>query len=162
MEITKAMYEYALQRIEELLPVTPDCAPEENPRMAELVIVSGIVEEYENIHYPIAQHTIADAMDEMKESGKEQEIQKKIEELTEILEENNCDFVINVLERKGSNQPVKGTMKISDSKEGHILIVSSFLASAKQGGCTMDLYDILCAVKDNQEFLDKVEEIEVV
>lgn len=57
MEVTKAMYEFALQRIEELLPVTPDCAPEEDPRMAELVIVSGIVEEYENIHYPIQQAT---------------------------------------------------------------------------------------------------------
>lgn len=57
MEVTKAMYEYALQRIEELLPVTPDCAPEEDPRMAELAIVSGIVEEYENIHYPIQQTT---------------------------------------------------------------------------------------------------------
>ena len=52
------MYEFALQRIEELLPVTPDCAPEEDPRMAELAIVSGIVEEYENIHYPIQQTTI--------------------------------------------------------------------------------------------------------
>lgn len=90
-----------------------------------------------------------------------QEIQKKIEELTKILEENNCDFVINVLERKGSNQPVKGVIKISDSEEGHVLLVSSFLASAKQGGCTKNLYDILCAVKDNQAFLDKVEEIDI-
>lgn len=69
------MYEFALQRIEELLPVTPDCAPEEDPRAAELDMVSGIVEEYENIHYPIAQPTvgeiIVDAMDEMKMTGKE-------------------------------------------------------------------------------------------
>lgn len=57
MEVTKSMYEFALQRIEELLPVTPDCAPEEDPRMAELAIVSGIVEDYENIHYPIQQAT---------------------------------------------------------------------------------------------------------
>lgn len=75
MEVTKSMYESALQRIEELLPVTPDCAPEEDPRAAELDAVSRIVEEYENIHYPIAQPTvgeiIADAMDEMKMSGKE-------------------------------------------------------------------------------------------
>lgn len=75
MEITKAMYEYALQRIEELLPVTPDCAPEDDPRAAELDMVSGIVEEYENIHYPIALPTvgeiIVDAMEEMKMSGKE-------------------------------------------------------------------------------------------
>lgn len=147
MEVTKAMYEFALQRIEELLPVTPDCTPENDPRMAELVIVSGIVEEYENIH-PV------------KLSGNNI-IKKKIEELTEFLEKNNYDFFINVLEREGSNQPAKGTIKISDSEEGHILLVSSFLASAKQGGCTKNLYDILCAVKDNQEFLDKVEEIDI-
>lgn len=90
-----------------------------------------------------------------------QEIQKKIEDLTELLKENNCDFVINVLERKGNNQPVKGVIKVSDSEEGHILLVSSFLASAHQGGCTKNLYDILCAVKDNQEFLDKVKEIDI-
>ena len=75
MEVTKAMYEFALQRIEELLPVTPDCAPEDDPRAAELDMMSNIVEEYEKIHYPIAQPTIgeiiADAMDEMKMSGKE-------------------------------------------------------------------------------------------
>lgn len=53
MEITKAMYEFALARIEELLPITPDCAPEENKNAAELDIVSSIVEEYEKIHYPI-------------------------------------------------------------------------------------------------------------
>lgn len=47
------MYEFALARIEELLPVTPDCAPEENRNAAELEIVSSIVEEYEYIHYPI-------------------------------------------------------------------------------------------------------------
>ena len=91
-----------------------------------------------------------------------QKITKKIEELTELLKENDCDFFINVLERESSHQPAKGTMKISDSKEGHILLVSSFLASAKQGGCAMGLYDILCAVKDNQEFLDKVGEIELI
>lgn len=89
------------------------------------------------------------------------DIQKKLDELTDLLKENGCDFFINVLEREGSNQSAKGTIKISDSEEGHILLVSSFLASAKQGGCTKNLYDILCAVKDNQEFLDKVEEIDI-
>lgn len=53
MEITEAMYEFALARIEELLPITPDCALEENKNAAELDIVSSIVEEYEKIHYPI-------------------------------------------------------------------------------------------------------------
>lgn len=90
------------------------------------------------------------------------DIQKKLDELTDLLKENGCDFFINVMKRDKNDQPVEGLMKISDSEEGHILLVSSFLASAKQGGCAMDLYDILCAVKDNQEFLDKVGEIELI
>ena len=75
MEVTKAIYEFALQRIEELLPVAPDCASEDDPRAAELDMLCRVVEAYEDIHYPIAQPTvgeiIADAMDEMKMSGKE-------------------------------------------------------------------------------------------
>lgn len=75
MKISKAMYEYALSRIEQLLPITPDCSPEDNPLMAELVIVSNIVEEYEKEYYPIGTPTvgeiIADAMEDAKMSGKE-------------------------------------------------------------------------------------------
>lgn len=91
-----------------------------------------------------------------------QEIQKKIEEVTELLKENNYDFFISVMKRNDDDQPVEGIMKISDSEQGYILLVSSFLALVRRGGSAKDLYDILCAVKDNQEFLDKVEEIEVV
>lgn len=61
MEITETMYEFALARIEELLPITPDCAPEENRNMAELEIVSSIVEEYEYIHYPIGTDVYEDS-----------------------------------------------------------------------------------------------------
>lgn len=75
MEVTKAIYEFALQRIEELLPVAPDCASEDDPRAAELDMLCRVVEAYEETHYPIAQPTvgeiIADAMDEMKMTGKE-------------------------------------------------------------------------------------------
>ena len=91
-----------------------------------------------------------------------QEIQKKIEEVTELLKENNYDFFISVMKRNDDDQPVEGIMKISHSEQGYILLVSSFLALVRRGGSAKDLYDILCAVKDNQEFLDKVEEIEVV
>lgn len=54
IELMKAKYEFALKRIEELLPVTPDCSPEDDHRMAEQVMMSRIVEEYETKHYPIA------------------------------------------------------------------------------------------------------------
>ena len=71
------MYEFALQRIEELLPVTPDCAPEDDPRMAELVIVSGVVEEYENIHYPIAQPTVGENTEQQEYKHKKDTTMKQ-------------------------------------------------------------------------------------
>lgn len=69
------MYRYAQQRIEELLPQTPDDMPLDHPLMQELNIVSSIVEEYEKEHFPIGKPTlgqiIADAMSEAGMTGKQ-------------------------------------------------------------------------------------------
>lgn len=43
MEITKNQYEYALNRIEELLPLVTDEIPLSDPASIELEIVSDIV-----------------------------------------------------------------------------------------------------------------------
>lgn len=51
--ITEEQYKAALNRIEELLPITPDVSPEEDANVKELEEVSNIVWEYENEHYPI-------------------------------------------------------------------------------------------------------------
>ena len=53
MEITEKQYEYALNRIEELLPLVQEDTPDTDPHSIELEIVSDIVETYEKIHYPI-------------------------------------------------------------------------------------------------------------
>lgn len=75
MYITEPMYLYAKQRIEELLPQTPDDMPLEHPLMQELNIVCSIVEDYENEHFPIGRPTlgqiIADAMSEAGMTGKQ-------------------------------------------------------------------------------------------
>lgn len=60
MEITKQQYEYALNRIEELLPVVTDDTPIGDKNAVELTIVSDVVEAYEKIHYPIAKPTIGE------------------------------------------------------------------------------------------------------
>lgn len=60
MEISKEQYEYALNRIEELLPLVTDETPAHDKNALELAIVSDVVEEYEKIHYPIAKPTIGD------------------------------------------------------------------------------------------------------
>ena len=60
MEITKNQYEYALNRIEELLPIVTDETPLSDPASIELEIVSDIVETYEKLHYPIEKPTIGE------------------------------------------------------------------------------------------------------
>ena len=53
MKITKEEYEAALKRIDELLPLVTDYTPDSDPNLIELLKVSNIVEEYEEVHYPI-------------------------------------------------------------------------------------------------------------
>lgn len=60
MEISKKQYEYALDRIEELLPLVTDETPASDKNSIELTIVSDIVETYEKVHYPIAKPTIGE------------------------------------------------------------------------------------------------------
>lgn len=60
MEISKEQYEYALNRIEELLPLVTDGTPACDKNAVELAIVSDVVEEYEKIHYPIARPTVGE------------------------------------------------------------------------------------------------------
>ncbi|MCH5241971.1 MAG: helix-turn-helix domain-containing protein [Muribaculaceae bacterium] len=60
MEITKRQYEYALARIEDLLPLVTDETPATDPASIELEIVSDIVETYEKIHFPIEKPTIGE------------------------------------------------------------------------------------------------------
>lgn len=60
MEISKKQYEYALGRIEELLPSVTDETPADDKNAIELTIVSDVVEAYEKKHYPIAKPTIGE------------------------------------------------------------------------------------------------------
>ncbi len=59
-EITKQQYEFAENRIEQLLPLVSDATPVDDPLAVELALMSDIVEEYEKIHYPIALPTPAE------------------------------------------------------------------------------------------------------
>lgn len=55
MKITEKEYEVALKRIDELLPLVTDDTPDSDPNLIELLKVSNIVEEYEDVHYPITE-----------------------------------------------------------------------------------------------------------
>lgn len=58
-KITKKQYEFALARIEELLPMVDDNVPANDRNAVELTMMSDIVIDYEKEHYPIAKPTVA-------------------------------------------------------------------------------------------------------
>ena len=61
-KITEAVYETALARIEELLPVVTDNTQSTDHRAVELQIMSDIVIEYERIHFPVGMPTLANVI----------------------------------------------------------------------------------------------------
>ena len=58
-KITKEKYEFALARIEELLPLVDDNTPANDRNAVELTMMSDVVIEYEKEHYPIAKPSVA-------------------------------------------------------------------------------------------------------
>jgi len=57
--ITKEQYEFALERIEELLPLVSDETPANDRNAVELTMMSSVVIDYEKEHYPIGKPTVA-------------------------------------------------------------------------------------------------------
>jgi HTH-type transcriptional regulator/antitoxin HigA len=58
---TEKEYQAAMARIEELLPLTwEDGTPEDSPENIELSLLSDLVAEYEDIHYPIGKPSLID------------------------------------------------------------------------------------------------------
>ena len=58
-KITKEQYEFALERIEELLPMVDDYTPANDRNAVELTMMSDVVIDYEKEHYPIGKPTVA-------------------------------------------------------------------------------------------------------
>jgi len=59
---SEAAYRAAMKRIEELLPLVNDNTPVDDPNYLELDMISDLVEEYEDIHYPIGKPTLIDVV----------------------------------------------------------------------------------------------------
>ncbi len=58
-KITKEQYEFALQRIEELLPLVDDNTPANDRNAIELTLMSNTVIEYEKEYFHIGKPTVA-------------------------------------------------------------------------------------------------------
>lgn len=59
---TKKEYDATMERIEELLPLVDDNTPVTDKNAIELNLLSSLVEEYEEEHYPIEQPSLVDVM----------------------------------------------------------------------------------------------------
>ena len=60
--ISEDVYKTALERIEELLPMVSDDTPLYDRKAIELNIMSDIVIEYEECHFPVGQSSLADVV----------------------------------------------------------------------------------------------------
>ena len=69
-EITKQQYDFAKQRVEELLLETDENTPRTDPKNVELVIMSDVIIRYESKHFPIEEIQFKDLLTaELEESG---------------------------------------------------------------------------------------------
>ena len=54
----EAAYRAAMKRIDELLKAVSDSTPVDDPSYLELDMISDMVQEYEDVHYPISKPTL--------------------------------------------------------------------------------------------------------
>ena len=59
---SEAAYRAALKRIDELLPLVNDETPTDDKNYLELDMISDMVEEYEDVHYPIGKPSLIDVI----------------------------------------------------------------------------------------------------
>lgn len=69
-KITKEQYEFALARIEELLPLVSDDTPANDRNAIELTVMSDVVIDYEKDHFPISKPSVAELIElSLEEEG---------------------------------------------------------------------------------------------
>jgi HTH-type transcriptional regulator/antitoxin HigA len=62
-KITKEQYEFALAKVDELLPLVDDNTPANDKKVVELSVMSDIVIAYENVHFPIKKPAVAELIE---------------------------------------------------------------------------------------------------
>ena len=69
-KVSKEQYKFALNKIEELLPLVDDNTPANDKSAVELSLMSDIVIAYEKEHYPIDKPTVAELIElSLEEKG---------------------------------------------------------------------------------------------
>ena len=69
-KITREQYEFALARVEELLPLVDDNTPANHKNAVELTMMSDVVIAYEKEHFPISKLSVAELIEfSLQEKG---------------------------------------------------------------------------------------------
>ena len=69
-KITREQYEFALARVEELLPLVDDNTPANDKNAVELTMMSDVVISYEKEYFPINKPTVAELIESsLEEKG---------------------------------------------------------------------------------------------
>ena len=69
-KITNKEYEFALARVEELLPLVDDNTPANDKNAVELTMMSDVVISYDKEHFPINKPTVAELIESsLEEKG---------------------------------------------------------------------------------------------
>ncbi len=58
----ETQYNWAMARIDELLPKVNEETPDDDPNSIELYLISALVQEYEDVHYPIGTPSLIDIL----------------------------------------------------------------------------------------------------
>lgn len=58
----ETQYDWAMKRIDELLKIVNNETPEDDPHSIELYLLSALVEEYEDVYYPIGEPSLIDIL----------------------------------------------------------------------------------------------------
>ncbi|MDE6430820.1 MAG: helix-turn-helix domain-containing protein [Duncaniella sp.] len=87
----EAQYEWAVARVEELLPLVNDETPETDPNYIELVLLSNLVADYSDEHYSLGQPSLIDIIKlRMYEMGL---TQAALAKLIGVSPSRICDFL---------------------------------------------------------------------
>ncbi|MDR1937701.1 MAG: helix-turn-helix transcriptional regulator [Tannerellaceae bacterium] len=69
-KITKEQYEFAISRVEDLLPLVDDNTPSNDKKALELSLMSDIVIAFEKAYFPIEKPTVAELIElSLEEKG---------------------------------------------------------------------------------------------
>lgn len=58
----ETQYNWAMNRIDQLLPLVTDDTADDDPNSIELYLLSTLVQEYEDVHYPIEEPSLIDVI----------------------------------------------------------------------------------------------------